>query len=70
MNLDNKSQANTLTNILAELDLALLGVQNTDMDLRSLENSSVNSFFISCLITYTQTRTLSSDVTVPNALSE
>lgn len=30
----------------------MLGVQYTDMDFLSLENSSVNSFFISCLITY------------------
>lgn len=44
-----------MINILAELDLALLGVQNTDIDLRSLENSSVNSFFMSCLITYKHT---------------
>lgn len=29
----------------------LTGVQKTDMDLRSRENSRVNSFFINCLIT-------------------
>ena len=33
-------------------DRALLGVQYTDMDFLSLENSRVNSFFISCLITW------------------
>ena len=43
-----------MTNILlptaALEDLA--GEQNTDMDFLSLENSRVNSFFISCLITW------------------
>lgn len=34
-----------------------MGVQYTDMDLRSRENSSVNSFFISCLITYRDRQT-------------
>ena len=33
-------------------DRALLGVQYTDMDFLSRENSRVNSFFISCLITW------------------
>lgn len=41
----------TFTNILPTEERALLGVQYTDMDFLSLENSSVNSFFISCLIT-------------------
>lgn len=43
-------------NILApEADLvSLLDEQKTDMDFLSLENSSVSSFFISCLITYKQ----------------
>lgn len=43
----------TLTNILlpAELWPGLVGVQYTDMDLRSRENSRVHSFLISCLIT-------------------
>lgn len=44
----------TFTNILApEADwVCLLEKQKTDMDFLSLENSSVNSFFISCLITW------------------
>lgn len=29
-----------------------MGVQYTDMDFRSLENSRVHSFFISCLMTW------------------
>lgn len=43
----------TLTNILlpAELLPGPVGVQYTDMDLRSRENSRVHSFLISCLIT-------------------
>lgn len=43
----------TLTNILlpAELWPGPVGVQYTDMDLRSRENSRVHSFLISCLIT-------------------
>lgn len=41
----------TFTNILPTEERALLGVQYTDMDFLSLENSKVNSFFISCLIT-------------------
>lgn len=43
----------TLTNILApEADLlSLLDEQKTDIDFLSLENSSVSSFLISCLIT-------------------
>ena len=39
----------TLMNILL-VEPGLLGVQYTDMDLRSRENSRVNSFFISCLM--------------------
>lgn len=44
----------TFTNILLPTDdrVGLLGVQYTDMDFRSLENSRVNSFFISCLMTW------------------
>lgn len=42
----------TLTNNLPREERALLGVQYTDMDFLSRENSSVNSFFISCLITW------------------
>lgn len=43
----------TLTNILLPTELwpAVVGVQYTDMDLRSRENSSVHSFLISCLMT-------------------
>jgi len=55
----NQFPACTLTNILEEEDLALMGEQYTDMDFLSLENSRVNSFFISCLITYTFTHTFS-----------
>lgn len=41
-----------LTNILLmTVRLGLFGVQNTDMDFLSLENSRVNSFFMSCFIT-------------------
>lgn len=42
----------TFTNILPAEERALLGVQYTDIDFLSRENSKVNSFFISCLITY------------------
>lgn len=43
----------TLTNILLPVEFWLgpVGVQYTDMDLRSRENSRVHSFLISCLIT-------------------
>ena len=43
----------TLINILLPTALEdLAGEQNTDMDFLSRENSSVNSFFIRCLITW------------------
>lgn len=56
--------APTLTNILlpAELLPAPVGVQYTDMDLRSRENSRVHSFLISCLITCRNSAGLSQDV--------
>lgn len=55
----------TLTNILlpAELWPGLAGVQYTDMDLRSRENSRVHSFLISCLITCGDNVGLSRDMT-------
>ena len=62
----------TLTNILLPVELwpGPVGVQYTDMDLRSRENSSVHSFFISCLITCGDSAGLSRDMlgtaTVPS----
>lgn len=54
----------TLTNILLPTAAreALAGEQNTDMDLRSRENSRVHSFLISCLITCRNSAGLSLDV--------
>ena len=54
----------TLTNILLPVELwpGPVGVQYTDMDLRSRENSSVHSFFISCLITCGDSAGLSRDM--------
>lgn len=41
------------TNILLiDVRLGLFGVQYTDIDFLSRENSRVNSFFINCLMTY------------------
>lgn len=70
-----RSFAPTLTNILLPMELlpGPVGVQYTDMDLRSRENSRVHSFLISCLITCRNSTGLSQDVPgtlVPSALAD
>lgn len=39
-----------------DVRLGLFGVQYTDIDFLSRENSKVNSFFISCLMTCKETK--------------